>query len=306
MTKAQAKAIRMTVGNLLVVVLLFLFLVPLIHTVFTSIKQDTEIYHIPVTLVPRDTTSRHYVRVFTQLRTDFLSFFRNSVVVTTVSVFLTLFLGSLAGFGLARIDFFGKRLFIFFISFIVSIPLIITVIPIFIIETTLRIKNTNLGLILPYTAVYMPVPLFIIYASFLKIPSELEDSALIDGCNRFTIYSRIFLPLAAGGMVAAGIISFLNCWGEFLYALILTTRRRSTTLPIGIMMINQEEQSWALGPMSAVMVLSIIIPMTVGCAMAASGGGAPSHAISSSAISMSSSIHPIPPRLPTLVGPPVR
>ena len=63
--------------------------------------------------------------------------------------------------------------------------------------------------------------------------------------------------------MAAGIISFLNCWGEFLYALILTTRRRSTTLPIGIMMINQEEQSWALGPMSAVMVLSIIIPMTL-------------------------------------------
>jgi len=263
MNKLQGKKLRLVFGNLLVILLLFLFLVPLIQTVFTSLKQDAEIYRIPVTLVPVKTTFKHYERVFTQLRTDFLSFFRNSVVVTTVSVFLTLFLGSLAGFGLARIDFFGKRLFIFFISLIVSIPLIITVIPIFIMETALRIKNTNIGLILPYTAVYMPVPLFIIYASFLKIPSELEDSARIDGCNRLTIYSRIFLPLAAGGMVAAGIISFLNCWGEFLYALILNTRRRSTTLPIGIMMINQEEQSWALGPMSAVMVLSIIIPMTL-------------------------------------------
>jgi ABC-type glycerol-3-phosphate transport system permease component len=263
MATIRGKRINRILVDALVLLILFLFLVPLIQTVFTSLKNDIEIYKIPVTLVPVDTTYEHYQRVFTQLRTDFFSFFKNSVVVTTVSVSLTLFLGSLAAFGLARIDFFGKKLIIFFVSFIVSIPLIITVIPIFMMETALKIKNTNIGLILPYTAVYMPVPLFIIYASFLKIPSELEDSARIDGCSRFAIYYRIFLPLGVGGMVAAGIISFLNCWGEFLYALILNTKRRATTLPIGIMMINQEEQSWALGPMSAVMVLSIIIPMTL-------------------------------------------
>ena len=90
----------------------------------------------------------------------------------------------------------------------------------------------------------------------------MEESAVIDGCNRFTIYRKIFLPLSSGGLVAAGIITFLNCWGEFLFALILTTKRNATTLPIGIIMINQEEQAMALGPMSAVMILSIIIPLT--------------------------------------------
>ncbi len=263
MAMVKGSRFGIVLGNTVILILLFLFLVPLLQTVFTSIKDNKEIYRIPATLVPLRTTTDHYQRVFTGLKTDFFSFFKNSVVVTIVSVSLTLFLGSLAAFGLARIDFFGKKFIIFFISFVVSIPLIITVIPIFMMETAMRIKNTNIGLILPYTAVYMPVPLFIIYASFLKIPKEMEDSAFIDGCNRFTIYYRIFLPLSLGGMVAAGIISFLNCWGEFLYALILNTRRRSTTLPIGIMMINQEEQSWALGPMSAVMVLSIIIPMTL-------------------------------------------
>jgi len=263
MAMVKGNRIGILLANIILIFLLLLFLIPLIQTVFTSLKKDTEIYKIPITLIPLEATREHYHRVFTQLKTDFLSFFRNSVVVTTVSVCLTLFMGSLAAFGLARIDFLGKKLIIFFISFVVSIPLIITVIPIFIIETTMRIKNTNIGLILPYTAVYMPVPLFIIYASFLKIPKEMEDSAYIDGCNRFVIYYKIFLPLSVGGLVAAGIISFLNCWGEFLYALILNTKRRATTLPIGIMMINQEEQSWALGPMSAVMVLSIIIPMTL-------------------------------------------
>jgi len=178
-------------------------------------------------------------------------------------VLLILFLGSLASFGLARIDFYGKNIIIFFVSFIVSIPLIITVIPIFMMESTFKIINTNIGLILPYSAVYMPIPLFIMYSTFLKIPTELEESAIIDGCNRFTIYRRIFLPLAVGGLVAAGIITFLNCWGEFLFALILTTKRSATTLSIGIMKINQQEQAWALGPMSAIMVLSTIIPFTL-------------------------------------------
>ena len=108
----------------------------------------------------------------------------------------------------------------------------------------------------------MPLPLFILYNNFLRIPGELEESAYIDGANRLQIF-WLFLPLVKAGLVAAALITFLNCWGEFLFALILTTKRSTTTLPIGIMMINEEEQSWALGPMSAVMILSIIIPMAL-------------------------------------------
>lgn len=249
--------------SVLVTLVVLLFLVPLFQTLSTAVKPNAEIYRTPVRLLPGQPTGAHYLHVFTRLRTDFVNFFRNSVVVTTVSVFLMLFLGSMAAFGLARIDFRGKGLVIFFASFLVSIPLIITVIPIFMLETAMRIKNTNLGLILPYTAVYMPVPLFIMYSAFLRIPGELEDAARIDGCNRFFTYSRIFLPIAVGGMVAAGIVAFLQCWGEFTLALILNSKRSATTLPIGIMMVNQEEQAWALGPMSAVMVLSVIVPMTL-------------------------------------------
>ncbi len=249
--------------SLLVAAVMVLFLVPIVETLFTSMKPNVEIYRTPVRLWPDDPTAAHYQHVFTKLRADFLRFFRNSIVVTSISVFLMLFLGSLAAFGLARIDFRGKGFVIFFASFLVSIPLIITVIPIFMVETAMRIKNTNLGLILPYTAVYMPVPLFIMYGSFLRIPGELEDAAKIDGCGRFYVYSRIFLPISVGGMVAAGIVAFLNCWGEFTLALILNTKRSATTLPIGIMMVNQEEQAWALGPMSAVMILSVVLPMTL-------------------------------------------
>jgi ABC-type glycerol-3-phosphate transport system permease component len=250
-------------GEILILLLLLIFLIPLIQTFFTALKPDQEIYKTPINIIPHTYTSAHYRHVFTKLSKDFLSFFRNSVVVTSSSVVLILGLGSLAAFSLARIDFTGKTVVVFFVSLILSVPLIITVIPIFMMETAMGIKNSNLGLILPYTAVYLPVPLFIMFNNFLQVPTELEESAYIDGAGRYQIFLKIFIPLIKGGLVAAGIISFINCWGEFLYALILNTKRSATTLPIGIMMINDEEQAWALGPMSAVMILSIIIPMSL-------------------------------------------
>lgn len=260
--KSKNKILHYTV-EIIFILLLVIFLIPLIQTFFTALKPDVEIYKTPVRILPQQFTNCHYVHVFTKLSKDFFSFFRNSVITTSISVFLIIGLGSLAAFSLARIDFAGKTFVIFFVSLILSVPLIITVIPIFMMETAMGIKNSNLGLILPYTAVYLPVPLFIMYNNFLKVPTELEESAYIDGASRFQIFMKIFIPLIQGGLVAAGIITFINCWGEFLYALILNTKRSATTLPIGIMMINDEEQAWALGPMSAVMILSIIIPMSL-------------------------------------------
>jgi ABC-type glycerol-3-phosphate transport system permease component len=257
-----SSTIQHGLANLIIGIALILFIVPLVQTMFLAVKDDAEIYQVPITILPQNVTDAHFVHVFTKLSKDFFSFFKNSVVVTTSSVLLIVGFGSLGAFGLSRIDFIGKRFIIFFISLVLAIPLIITVIPIFMMETALRIKNTNIGLILPYVAVYMPLPLFIMYNNFLRIPGELEESAYIDGANRLQIF-WLFLPLVKAGLVAAALITFLNCWGEFLFALILTTKRSTTTLPIGIFLINEEEQSWALGPMSAVMLLSIIIPMTL-------------------------------------------
>ena len=198
-------------GEILILLLLVIFLIPLIQTFFTALKPDMEIYKTPVSILPHQFTTDHYVHVFTKLSKDFFSFFRNSVVITSVSVFLIIGLGSLAAFSLARIDFAGKIFVIFFTSLVLSIPLIITVIPIFMMETAMGIKNSNLGLILPYTAVYLPIPLFIIYNNFLKVPIELEESAYMDGASRLQIFIKIFLPLIQGGLVAAGIITFINC-----------------------------------------------------------------------------------------------
>jgi ABC-type glycerol-3-phosphate transport system permease component len=251
------------ISAVVVLFILLLVVTPVIQTVFTSLKTDKENFSTPVSLWPRQLYDGNYIHVVTVLGAKFFIFFKNSVVVTSVSVFLILLFSSLCAYGLARIDFIGKKFIIFFMSFIIAIPLIITVIPIYMIETALKIKNTNLGLILPYVSVFIPIPLFILYGTFLKVPRDLEEAAIIDGCKRLSIYRNVFLPLSTGGLISAAIITFLFAWGEFLYALILNTKYKGTTLPIGIMLINFEEASWALGPVSAVLVLSIFIPITL-------------------------------------------
>ncbi len=260
---AKKSRVREALFTIVVLFVLFLVVAPILQTIFISLKTNRENFSVPASFWPRKVYLGNYVYVVTTLGTKFFTFFRNSVVVTSVSVFLILVLSSLCAYGLARIDFFGKKIVLVFISFVVAIPLLVTVIPIYMIETALRIKNTNIGLILPYVSVFLPIPVFIMYGTFLKIPKDLEEAAIIDGCSRITIFRLIFLPLSTGGLVSSAIITFLLCWGEFLYALILNTKYRGTTLPIGIMLVNFEEASFALGPISAVLVLSIFVPITL-------------------------------------------
>lgn len=246
-----------------ILAVLFLVVAPVVQTVFISFKDDTENFSIPASFWPRQFYTGNYTHAVTALGAKFFIFFKNSVIVTGVSVFLILVLASLCAYGLARIEFLGRRVILVFISFIMAVPLIVTVIPIYMMETALRIKNTNIGLILPYVSVFLPMPVFILYGTFLRIPKDLEEAAIIDGCRRMGVYRRVFLPLSTGGLISSAIITFLLCWGEFLYALILNTKYRGTTLAVGIMLVNFEEASFALGPISTVIVWSIVVPMAL-------------------------------------------
>ena len=107
-------------ANLIIGIALILFIIPLVQTVFTAVKDNAEIYQVPITILPQNVTDAHFVHVFTKLSKDFFSFFKNSVVVTTSSVFLIVGFGSLAAFGLSRIDFIGKRFIIFFMSLVLA------------------------------------------------------------------------------------------------------------------------------------------------------------------------------------------
>jgi len=137
-------------------------------------------------------------------------------------------------------------------------PYAIYLVPVYIMEDSMGIINTRLGLILPYIALNLSFAIFIMSAWFREMPRDLEDAAKIDGCNTFQLWIKIMLPLAVPALVSVATITFVMVWEEFMFVRTLSTTVEAQTLPVGIPLLKREAQSWAYGTLSAVLVLSFI------------------------------------------------
>lgn len=233
-------------------------LAPYLWTLFTSLKSERELYQFPVTYWPHAPTLVNYVAVFTQ--NPFGRFLLNSAVVTVASTVLCLFIASLAAYAFARLKFRGREILLVGLLVVAMIPLITVIVPLYILVRNLGLLNTYWGLIGPYITYSLPVAIFILTAFFREIPHELEEAALIDGCTRLNTLWRIIAPLAAPGLITAGIIVFVYTWNEFLVALTLTSTNDVRTITVGIA-LYRGEFAFPWGVISAAVVLATI-PIT--------------------------------------------
>ena len=249
---------RKIVHWLLVGLVVIWSLAPYFWTLFTSLKSERELYQFPVTYWPHATTLVNYVAVFTQ--NPFGRFLLNSAVVTVASTVLCLFIASLAAYAFARLKFRGRELLLVGLLVVAMIPLITVIVPLYILVRNLGLLNTYWGLIAPYIAYSLPVAIFILTAFFREIPHELEEAALIDGCTRLNTLWRIIAPLAAPGLITAGIIVFVYTWNEFLVALTLTSTNDVRTITVGIA-LYRGEFAFPWGVISAAVTLATI-PIT--------------------------------------------
>ena len=234
-----------------------LFLSPFLWSFLTSLKPNPEIYSAPVKILPRAVTLEHYRYVFTGIP-DFLTYFKNSVVVSVASVFLVALFSSLAGYALGRFEFKGARAVLFFILLVLALPWGIFLIPIYIMEDVFGLVNTYTGLILPYVALNLPLATIIMRGTFRSIPAALEDAACIDGCNSFQAWYLVMMPLARGGLAASTIFTFITVWGEFMFARTLMLTTETKTLAVGITELRIEGGTWAYGTLSATILLSVL------------------------------------------------
>lgn len=234
-----------------------LFLSPFLWSFLTSLKPNPEIYSAPVKILPRAVTLEHYRYVVTGIP-DFLTYFKNSVVVSALSVFLVALFSSLAGYALGCFEFKGARAVLFFILLVLALPWGIFLIPIYIMEDVFGLVNTNTGLILPYVALNLPLATIIMRGTFRSIPSALEDAARIDGCNSFQAWYLVMIPLARGGLAASSVFVFITVWGEFMFARTLMLTTETKTLAVGITELRIEGGTWAYGTLSATILLSIV------------------------------------------------
>lgn len=251
------KSLKVLVLYILACIISFIFLAPLIWIVLTSLKPAREIFSYPLTILPQKVTLEHYGYVLFKFA-DFRRYFLNSVIVTGVSIFLIVALSCLGGYVFGRKRFSGQNLIMLFILLVLTVPYVVYLVPIFIMEDTIGLRNSYLGLILPYVALNLPWGLIIMRGTFKTIPNELEDAAKIDGCSELQMLFRIMLPLAKPGIATATTITFIFVWQEFLFAVTLQSQTEWQTLPIGIVHIRDELQALAYDTLTATIIISLI------------------------------------------------
>ena len=237
-----------------------IYLAPLVWIGITSVKPEAEIYDAQnFHLLPRQPTLDHYGHVFSQLA-DFPVYCLNTAKITLATVLAVMIVSATAGYALARLSFPGKRLFLGFILVIMAIPWMVMLTPIYQMEIVFGILNTLPGLILPYTAMFLPISILIMRSAFLAVPDDLRQAAQIDGASELRIWWSIMLPITQPSLVVVALMTFLACWKEYTYAVTLNSLPSATTLAVGITYLKDEAQSWAFGTLSAA-VMIVAIPL---------------------------------------------
>jgi len=196
----------------------------------SSLKPMGEIFTAKISWIPRQIAWRNYTSLF--FTTPFMRWMFNSIFVSLSATILGLFLSSLAGFAFAKYDFWGKRIIFLMILGSLSIPIFVTIIPVFAWMVRLHLINTYLVLILPFAA--NAIAVFFMRQYIKGIPSDILDSARIDGCSEFRIYWTMILPLIKPALGACGIIIFMRAWNNYLFPLIMMRTEDMMVVPVGL------------------------------------------------------------------------
>lgn len=242
---------------ILVTVLAALYISPLLWMLNTSLRPTWDIYRYPPTILPRKVTLENYIYVLTQM-SGFGRYFLNSVVVTFSTVILVLIASAMGGYAFGVRRFRGQNLLFTGVILVLTIPYIMYLIPIYMMEDRLGLQNNWLGLILPYVALNLPWGLLIMRGAFSTIPLDIRDAAIIDGCNEFQLWFRVMLPITKPALAATTIITFVFAWQEYMFASTLMTKNQWQTLPVGIVWLRDELQTLVYGRIGAMVILTIV------------------------------------------------
>lgn len=183
-----------------------------------------------VTYFPTDPSFVNYISLFTNV--PFEIYFRNSAIIATGNMLLTLVVASLGAYGFVRFRFAGRRSFLVAMLVAYTIPSVVLLVPLLVIFRNLGLNNTHVGMILAEATHAAPFVLLLMINYFSTLPRELEEAAQVDGAGRLKVLWRIVIPLSTPGLVAGGLLAFIMSWNNFLFAFLLTSTTEVKTLPV--------------------------------------------------------------------------
>jgi multiple sugar transport system permease protein len=259
-TSAKAKkrslsVFKSTGKNGFVILFILCTLAPFLWTLSTSFKSPQEILVYPPKLIPMDWTLQNYIGVLTE--GGFSRYVLNSVIVTFFTVILTVIAALFAGYAAARFEFPGKGMIMFLILAGMAIGRFANVIPLYFLSIKLNLFDTYAILIISSAAFIIPLVTWLMQAYFRTIPKELEEAAKIDGCNNWTAFWRILVPVMRPSIVAGIVITMANAWNEFILALTLTRSPEMRTISVALnFYMTEYGVQWGL--LSAASIISIL------------------------------------------------
>lgn len=224
-------AFRIAIG-----LVLFISLFPFYVMVVTSLVESSSLYSIPPAIVPAlDTlTLAHYQQVIGPETFPFVTYFINSLIVSTITAGVGVSIAVFGGYSFARLDYPGRGAVSRTVLIVYMFSGILLVVPLFQIMVWLRLVDTLQSLIITYMVQILPLSLYMLGNYFRSVPEEIEEAALVDGYSRLETILKITLPLSAPAIVAVFLYAFMIAWNEYLFASILLQSQGVFTLPIGI------------------------------------------------------------------------
>jgi multiple sugar transport system permease protein len=222
----------------LLVLAILVMCFPLAWMLTVSVRPNVEVMTIPPTWIPKVFSLEAYSKIFQNPR--YLTVFINTCLVSIIVTALSLTLGAMAAYALARFKFVGHRPVLMFLITTQMFPLVLLCIPYFRVFITLGLYDTLLSLIIVYLTFTLPFCILMLRSYFLNIPKDMEEAAMVDGCSRLGAIFRILIPISYPAFIGAGLYSFLLAWNEFLFAVVLIESWGNRVLTMAIYSLMAE------------------------------------------------------------------
>lgn len=242
---------------ILALILMLVLLFPLFWIFVTSIKTEQEIFQFPPTLLPKKINLTSYAAQLENGDFNMFRSFANSMMISLSCMVIAVVLSVPASYGLARYHFKGKKACT--LGFLVTqmLPVSVILTPMFIMFKNMHLINNPLTAILADATIGIPFSILILKNYFASIPKELEEASYIDGCNRFTAFIRILIPIAFPGVIVCAIFSFLYAWGDLTYGMTFIQDQVNRPITAGIFnFMGQYGTKWSY--LTAFAVVTII------------------------------------------------
>lgn len=226
-------ALKQTLFYGIILAFLISAFLPYAWILSTSLKKFSEIFTIPIHLIPREFTLDNFRSVlFGQMH--FGQKFLNSLIVTVATTLMSLVISIPCSYALARFRMKGKPVLLYTILVSQMIPIAVLLIPLYIVIIKIGLVNTLFSLVIANLTFSVPFVVWMLYGFFSRLPVEIEESAMIDGCTRFQTLMSVVLPSAAPGLAAAAAYTFISAWQEYMFALTFINSQKKFTLPIAL------------------------------------------------------------------------